>query len=98
MIPRTKHNQVHAAPVTNTAPSTAYLLLIADAKYLEDELDVVSHGNPVTVGQGEDLVVIEHGVEVFDPDGVHRSVADYPLSLPKQKPDKVVPRVCVHSW
>lgn len=31
-----------------------------------------------TVGEGEELVVVEHGVEVLDPDGVHGPIGDDP--------------------
>lgn len=71
------------------------ILLRVGAKYLEYELDVVRHGNPVAVGQGEDLVVVEHSIEVFDPDGIHRSVADNPLLLARTELDKLVPCACV---
>eukprot|EP00968_Pinguiococcus_pyrenoidosus_P007308 scaffold486_cov254-Pinguiococcus_pyrenoidosus.AAC.1 len=46
--------------------------------HLEHELHVVRHGDPVSVGDGQQLVVVQHGVEVFDPDGVHRAIADDP--------------------
>mmetsp|Transcript_13743 Transcript_13743/g.31845 ORF Transcript_13743/g.31845 Transcript_13743/m.31845 type:complete len:1547 (-) Transcript_13743:4516-9156(-) len=48
---------------------------------LEDELHVGDHGDAVTVGEGEELVVVEHGVEVLNPDGVHGPVENNPRVL-----------------
>lgn len=49
-------------------------------RYLKYEFDVVSHGYPISVGQSEDLVVVQHSVEILDPDRVHWSIANDPLS------------------
>ena len=48
---------------------------------LEDGLHGVGHLDPVAVGQGQDLVVVEHRVQVLDPDGVHWSVQHDPRVL-----------------
>lgn len=61
-----------------TAAKTNAFGSLAVRTYLEHGLDVVRHGHAVPVSQGQDLVVIEHGVEVFDPDGVHGTVRDDP--------------------
>jgi hypothetical protein len=45
---------------------------------LEHHLDVIRHADAVAVGQRQDAVVVEHGVEVLDPDGVHRAVGHDP--------------------
>lgn len=47
--------------------------------YLKDELDIVCHGYPIPICQGQDLVVVQHSIEVFDPDGVHGPITDDPL-------------------
>ena len=51
---------------------------VVDVLGLEDQLAVGHHGQPVAVGQGERLVVVEHGVEVLDPHGVDGAVEDEP--------------------
>lgn len=56
--------------------------------HLEDELDVVGHGYPITIGQGQDLVVVQDRVEVLDPDGVHGSVAYDPLGRSTEVEEK----------
>ena len=53
--------------------------------YLKDNLAVGSHGDAVTVGQGEGLVVVQHRVEVLDPDCVHRAVQQQPDVLTLQQ-------------
>ena len=47
--------------------------------HLEDDLTVGGHGDTVTVGQGQGLVVVKDRVQVLNPDGVHWTV--------KYKPD-----------
>jgi len=44
----------------------------------EDQLALVSHGDTFTVGEGEDLIVIEDSVEVLDPDCIDWPVAGEP--------------------
>lgn len=39
------------------------------------------YSQPLAVGQSEQFVVVQHGVEVLHPLGVHVSVKDDPLSL-----------------
>lgn len=56
--------------------------------YLEYQFDIVCHRYPIAISQSQDLVVVQHGVEVFDPNCVHRSVADYPL--PRQASFEVI--------
>mmetsp|Transcript_20779 Transcript_20779/g.35679 ORF Transcript_20779/g.35679 Transcript_20779/m.35679 type:complete len:2651 (-) Transcript_20779:3350-11302(-) len=66
---------------------------------LEAALDAGGHGNAVPVGQGQQLVVVEHCVQVLDPNGVHRAIADDPNVLgllfvglaPQVGEDTVVP-------
>lgn len=55
--------------------------------YLKDDLTVGSHGDTVTVSQGQSLVVVQHRVQVLNPDGVYRAVQQQPhmLTLPKSK-------------
>ena len=51
---------------------------VVDVVHLEDDLAVGSHRDPVSVGQRQLLGVVQHRVEVLDPDGVHRSVQYQP--------------------
>ena len=46
--------------------------------YLEDDLTVGGHRDTVTVSQGEGLVVVQHRVEVLNPDSVHWAVQHQP--------------------
>ena len=48
---------------------------------LEEDLDVVRHGEAVARGERQDLVVVEHGVEVLDPDGVDGPVLRDPRDV-----------------
>ena len=43
--------------------------------------DIRRNGQPLSVGQGEELVVIQHRVEVLHPLRVHISIKDDPLTL-----------------
>ena len=45
---------------------------------LEHDLDVVGHGDAIAVGERQDLVVVQDGVEILDPDGVDGPVGDDP--------------------
>ncbi len=49
--------------------------------YLKDDFAVGGHGDAVAVGQGQGLVVVQHRVEVLNPDGVHRPVQHQPHML-----------------
>lgn len=48
---------------------------------LEHHLGVVSHWDSLSVSKGENLVVIEHGIEVLNPDGIDWSIADNPRDM-----------------
>lgn len=61
--------------------------------YLKNQLHVVGHGYSVTVGQGKDLVVVQYGVKILDPDGVNRAIADNPLLQPSRV--KTVGKLCI---
>lgn len=50
-------------------------------RYLENKLYVVGHWYPVAICQREDFIIVQHGVEVFNPNSINRSVADDPLVL-----------------
>ncbi len=51
---------------------------LGQVSHLEHDYDVGRHGNAVAIGQLEDTVVIEDGVEVLNPDRVHRPVRNDP--------------------
>jgi len=44
----------------------------------EHHLAVLCHGNALTVGESQNLVVVEHGVKILDPNGIDWSVTDDP--------------------
>ena len=46
--------------------------------HLKDDLTVGSHGDTVTISQGQGLVVVKYGVQVFNPDGVDWAVQNEP--------------------
>mmetsp|Transcript_10932 Transcript_10932/g.12860 ORF Transcript_10932/g.12860 Transcript_10932/m.12860 type:complete len:895 (-) Transcript_10932:5695-8379(-) len=48
---------------------------------LEHRLHQWAHGDTVTIGKGQDLVVIEHSVQVLNPDSVHGAVQHDPCVL-----------------
>ena len=39
---------------------------------------MVGHGDTFTVGKGQDLVIVEHSVQIFNPNGIDRAVAGEP--------------------
>ena len=45
---------------------------------LEQDLAGGVHGNPISVGERQGLVVVQHRVQVLDPNGVDRSVQYQP--------------------
>ena len=51
---------------------------------LKDHILSVSHLDDLSAHEAELLVVVEHCVHVLDPDGVDRSVKDYPLPTDSQ--------------
>ena len=54
---------------------------VVDVVHLKDDLAVGRHGDAVTVSQGQGLVVVQHRVQVLDPDGVHRPIKHQPHVL-----------------
>ena len=48
---------------------------------LEDDLTSRGHGDSVTVGQRQSLVVVQYRVEVLNPDGIDRPIQDEPYML-----------------
>ena len=51
--------------------------------------------NPLSVGQTQDLGVIQHRVEILHPDGVHRAIQDDPLPVEWDRIDAGVAAVLV---
>ena len=45
---------------------------------LEDDLAVWRHGDAVAVSQCERFVVVQHRVQILNPDGIHGTVQDQP--------------------
>ena len=58
---------------------------IVNVVHFEDDLAVGCHGDAVTVGQGQGLVVVQHGVQVLNPDSVHRAIKHQPDVLTLKK-------------
>lgn len=56
-------------------------------QYLKENLAVGRHGNTIAVGQCQGLVVVKHGVEILNPDGVDWAVQKQPdvVTLQPQK-------------
>lgn len=54
-------------------------MAISIGRYLKDHVYVGREFDPLRVGEAQHLVVVQNGVHVLDPDGVHRPVADQPL-------------------
>ena len=61
----------------------------------EDDLAVRCHGDAVTVGQGQGLVVVQHGVQVLNPDSIHRAIKHQPDVLTLKKWLEKVTVCCV---
>ena len=55
---------------------------IVNVMRLKNNLAVWSHGNAIAIGKGEGFVVIQNGIQIFNPDGIHRAVKNYPDMLP----------------
>ena len=55
---------------------------VLDVVRLEHHLAVGRHGDAVAVGQRQRLVVVQHRVEVLDPDSVHGPVQHEPDVFP----------------
>lgn len=53
----------------------------ASHTHLKHDADIGGDGETLAVGQREQLVVIQHGVEVLHPLRIHVTVKDDPLSL-----------------
>jgi len=51
---------------------------VVDVVHLEDDLARGRHRDTVAVGQSQSLVVVEHRVEVLDPDSVDWTVQNQP--------------------
>ena len=51
---------------------------VVDVVGLKENLAVWRHGDAVAVGQGERLVVVQHRVQILNPDGIHGTVHDQP--------------------
>eukprot|EP00959_Pyramimonas_sp_CCMP1952_P217802 4555116-Pyramimonas_sp.AAC.1 len=49
--------------------------------HLEDHVHEALHGDDLPTVETQLLVVVQHGVHVLDPDGVHGSVEHYPLAV-----------------
>ena len=54
---------------------------VVDVVRLEDDFAVRRHGQTVPVGQRQRPVVVQHRVEVLDPQRIHRAVQDEPNVL-----------------
>mmetsp|Transcript_44095 Transcript_44095/g.42770 ORF Transcript_44095/g.42770 Transcript_44095/m.42770 type:complete len:971 (-) Transcript_44095:205-3117(-) len=51
---------------------------VVEVLHLEDHLGQVDHGDPLRVRQRQDLVVVQHRVQVLYPQRVHRPIANDP--------------------
>ena len=51
---------------------------VVDVVRLKDDLAVGRHGDAISVGQSQGLVVVQHRVQVFNPDGIYWSIQHQP--------------------
>ena len=58
---------------------------VVNVVHLKDDLAVGRHGDAVSIGKGQLLGVVQHRVEVLDPDCVHRAVQQQPDVLTLQQ-------------
>ena len=49
--------------------------------YLENDADIGRNGKSFSIGQGEQFVVVEDGVQILHPFGIHVSIEHDPLTL-----------------
>ena len=49
--------------------------------YFKDDLRVGRHGNTIAIGQSQRFVVVQHRVEILNPDGVDGTVQQQPYVL-----------------
>lgn len=71
---RTHEN--HAIPWDSSRRS------IVNVMRLKNNLAVWSHGNAIAIGKGESFVVIQNGIQIFNPDGIYWTIKNYPDMLP----------------
>lgn len=72
---------------------------VVDVVYLKDDLAVWSHGDTVSVSQGQGFIVVQHRVQVLNPDGIYRAVQQQPhmLTLQELINTKQILIFCKHS-
>ena len=49
--------------------------------YLENDADIGRNGESLSIGQGEQFVVVQDGVQILYPFGIHVSIEHDPLTL-----------------
>ena len=54
---------------------------VVDVVRLEDDFTERRHGNTISVSQRESFVVVQNGVQILNPDGVHWPVQNQPDML-----------------
>lgn len=55
---------------------------IVDVMRFKNNLAVGSHGNPVAIGQSQGFIIIQNGIQIFNPDGVNWTIENYPDMVP----------------
>ena len=51
---------------------------VVDVVHLKHDLAAWRHGDTISIGKCQGLVVIQHRVQVLNPDGVHRAIQQQP--------------------
>jgi len=65
---------------------------------LEDHFAVIGHWNTLSIGEGENLVVIEHSVQVLNPNGIDWSIANNPGGVFVSPVIALLPDLRVDAW
>jgi hypothetical protein len=47
---------------------------------LEEDPHFIMQFDPLSIGETEEHAVVQHGVQILDPEGVHRSIEAHPVS------------------
>lgn len=55
---------------------------IVNIMRFKNNLAVWSHGNPVAISQGQSFIIIQNGIQIFNPDGINWTIKNYPDMFP----------------
>jgi hypothetical protein len=52
----------------------------------KNNLAVWSHGDPVAIGQSQGFIIIQHRIQIFNPDGINWTIKNNPDMFPWMSP------------